>query len=48
VSWLSLEGTALCPYCDIDSVIRSASGFDLTKQLLSKMNEYWFDGQAAG
>ena len=34
--------TALCPYCDIDSVIGDSSGFPITKEFLKKMNEYWF------
>ena len=35
-------GTAICPYCDIDSVIGESSGFPITKEFLSKMNKYWF------
>jgi hypothetical protein len=34
--------TALCPHCGIDSVIGSASGFPITKEFLTRMNEYWF------
>lgn len=34
--------TALCPYCYIDSVIGINSGFPITKEFLSKMNDYWF------
>ncbi|MDZ8119529.1 cytoplasmic protein [Pontiella sp. NLcol2] len=34
--------TALCPRCDIDSVIGSESGFEITDDLLKKMNKYWF------
>ena len=36
-------GTALCPYCGIDSVIGEASGFQITEQLLKEMNQYWVD-----
>ena len=36
------KGTALCPYCGIDSVIGAYSGFPITTEFLSKMNEYWF------
>ena len=36
------SGTALCPYCGIDSVIGEASGFQITEQLLKEMNQYWF------
>lgn len=34
--------TAVCPYCDIDSVIGESSGFPLTEEFLKKMNKYWF------
>ena len=36
------KGTALCPYCGIDSVIGESSGYPITKDFLSKMKEYWF------
>ena len=36
------SGTALCPYCGIDSVIGDASGFQITEQLLKDMSQYWF------
>ena len=36
------EGTAICPYCGVDSVIGESSGFPMTKEFLSKMYEYWF------
>jgi hypothetical protein len=42
VSWLPSENTALCPYCDIDSVIGSASGIELNREFLRRMNEFWF------
>lgn len=34
--------TALCPKCGIDSVIGESSGYPITKEFLSAMNEYWF------
>jgi len=34
--------TAICPRCDIDSVIGDASGFDITKEFLVSMHERWF------
>ena len=41
--WISEKsGTALCPYCGIDSVIGEASGFQITEKLLKEMNQYWF------
>ena len=36
------EGTAICPYCGIDSVIGESSGYPITKEFLTAMNEYWF------
>lgn len=36
-------GTALCPYCGIDSVIPESSGYPLTKDFLMKMYRRWFD-----
>lgn len=36
------DGTALCPYCDIDSVIGESSGYPITYDFLQQMNEYWF------
>ncbi|AQU77131.1 MULTISPECIES: cytoplasmic protein [Priestia] len=36
------ESTALCPYCEIDSIIGQSSGFSITKEFLSEMNKYWF------
>lgn len=34
--------TAVCPYCDIDSVIGESSGFPITEEFLKKMKKYWF------
>lgn len=36
------RGTAVCPYCDIDSVIGESSGYPITKEFLAAMQEYWF------
>ena len=36
------RGTALCPYCEIDSVIGESSGFPITDGFLSAMHERWF------
>ncbi len=35
-------GTAVCPYCGIDSVIGESSGYPITKDFLREMKEYWF------
>ena len=34
-------GTAICPYCGIDSIIGESSGFPITKEFLQKMKNYW-------
>ena len=36
------RGTAICPKCDIDSVIGESSGFPITKKFLIVMNKKWF------
>ena len=36
------SGTALCPFCEVDSVIGESSGFPITTEFLQAMNEYWF------
>ena len=40
--WIDDGQTAMCPFCGIDSVIGSASGFELSKDFLHRMNERWF------
>jgi len=34
--------TALCPYCGIDSVLGSASGYAVTPAFLAAMRDHWF------
>ena len=36
------KGTALCPYCGIDSVIGESAGYPITKEFLEEMQKYWF------
>ncbi len=36
------EGTAICPYCGLDSIIGESSGYPITKEFLSKMKARWF------
>jgi hypothetical protein len=36
------EPVALCPKCNIDSVVGSASGFPIKRAFLLKMHEFWF------
>ena len=43
VQWLKDEGgTALCPYCGIDSVIGESSNYPITPEFLKEMKDYWF------
>lgn len=35
---------AVCPYCEIDSIIGDASGYPVTDEFLRSMNAYWFNG----
>ena len=35
-------GTAICPYCEIDSVIGESSGYPITEEFLIAMNKKWF------
>lgn len=42
--WLPDEtGTGLCPYCGVDAVIGSCSGFPMELDFLKSMHEYWFN-----
>jgi hypothetical protein len=36
------DDTAICPYCAIDSVIGSKSGYPITPELLAQMKAHWF------
>jgi hypothetical protein len=36
------DQTALCPYCGIDSVIGSASGYPIDRHFLERMKSHWF------
>ena len=44
--WTDIESshgqTALCPKCEIDSVLGDSSGFAITKDFLEQMNLHWF------
>lgn len=35
-------GTAICPYCGIDSVISESSGFPISTEFLNRMHQRWF------
>jgi hypothetical protein len=36
------ERTAICPYCRIDSVIGSKSGYPIDEGFLLRMSAFWF------
>lgn len=40
--WIDDSQTALCPRCEVDSVIGSASGYPITREFLLRMHDYWF------
>lgn len=41
--WIEDErGTAICPYCGIDSVIGESSEYPITVEFLKRMKDYWF------
>jgi hypothetical protein len=40
--WVDHDDTAMCPSCDIDSVIGSASGYPITQEFLGAMKKHWF------
>ncbi len=35
-------GTAVCPYCGMDSVIGESSGYPITRKFLQRMQKYYF------
>jgi hypothetical protein len=40
------DGTAICPYCSVDSVLGSASGYPVSEQhFLRAMHALWFENQ---
>jgi hypothetical protein len=38
------KGTAICPYCFVDSVIGDASGLELTDDLVDALADYYLRG----
>lgn len=40
--WVDDGDTALCPHCEIDSVIGDASGFPIDDAFLRRMHARWF------
>lgn len=42
--WVDEAGdTAICPMCDIDSVIGDAAGFPINDEFLAAMHARWFE-----
>ncbi len=42
-AWLKdTSGTAVCPYCDTDSIIGAHTGSPITREFLEKMHQHWF------
>ncbi len=37
------RGTALCPYCDVDSVIGESSGYPITREFMEEMHQVWYE-----
>lgn len=43
IEWIEdTSGTAICPYCGIDSIIGTYTGYPITHEFLEKMYRYWF------
>lgn len=42
IEWGTGEETAVCPFCDTDSVIGDASGLDPDNALLRVLHDCWF------
>ena len=40
------EVTAICPYCDVDSILAESSGFPLKEEFLKEMQIRYFGGEA--
>jgi hypothetical protein len=38
----NVGATAICPHCEIDSVIGSRSGYPITREFLGAMKKHWF------
>jgi hypothetical protein len=36
------NASVMCPFCEIDAVITSIDAGEITEELLTAMNEYWF------
>ena len=36
------SGTAVCPFCGVDSIIGESSGYPITEEFLERMRKRWF------
>lgn len=42
-NWIAdTSGTAICPYCGVDSIIGAYTGYPITTEFLEQMRQYWF------
>lgn len=39
--WTDQEQTAVCPYCQCDTILAPAPDFEVTKEALSEIHNYW-------
>ena len=37
------RGTAIYPFCDVDSVIGESSGYPITREFMEEMHQVWFE-----
>ncbi len=45
--WINdTSGTAICPYCGVDSIIGLYSGYPITHEFLNEMNDHWFGDES--
>lgn len=42
IEWTDNKRTALCPFCQIDSVLYENTKYPLTSSLLEQMEKFWF------
>jgi hypothetical protein len=42
--WVSGKRNAICPFCEMDTVLGDKSGFPITESFLRRMNQQWFQG----
>lgn len=40
--WTDNEETAVCPFCYVDAILPETDDIHLDKDMLSKLNAYWF------